>query len=114
MKIQKILLALTAVSLIPINLAWAHCPTPVKEEKVCLMYNADLLYIYDQKSEHNGPYKDFVKAEIKAIKSFTGEKVDYKKIARGIYKMNTPQPSGIKLEISLDSGKTSREIMVNK
>ncbi len=70
---------------------YAHCPASIKEDKVCLMLDANTLYIYDEKLEHNGPYKDLQKTEVIGFKSDKGAKVDFKKLARGIYKLNTTE-----------------------
>ncbi len=51
--------------------------------------NQNMLYIYDHKSEHNGPYKDFKNAELTSIKSGAGSDIAFKKIARGIFKLDT-------------------------
>jgi hypothetical protein len=117
MKIQKIFMLCTFISVTLINTAWAHCPAEVKEEKVCLMLDANMLYIYDHKVEHNGPYKDFENADMKAIRDFSGQNLEFKKVARGIFKLVSPLPKeskGIKVEITVDSGKIKREIVVKK
>lgn len=109
MKIKNILTAIICLS--TSSLAFAHCPSPFKEEKVCLMLDDNMLYIYDQKLEHNGPYKDLEKAEVVAIKTTDGKKLDYKKLARGIYKFQAPEKyKTVVLEVMLD--KKKKEIKV--
>ena len=36
----------------------AHCPSHFKPENVCFMLDQNIIYIYDSKGEHNGPYQD--------------------------------------------------------
>ena len=75
------------------------------------MLDDNTLYIYDEKLEHNGPYKDFVKAQVESIKTLDQKKLDYKKLARGIYKFQSPtKEKNIVLEVSID--KKKKEIQV--
>jgi hypothetical protein len=108
MKIKKIVLAFITLTIS--NAVFAHCPSAYKAEKVCMMFEKDLLYIYDHKLEHNGPYKDLEKAQVTAVKTLNGEKLEYKKLARGIFKVSTPQSKGVIVEISLD--KKAQEVKV--
>lgn len=85
MKIQKSLLAL--ILLFFQSLAFAHCPTSFKEEGACLMLDNNMIFIYDSKIEHNGPYKDFKKASLVTLKNSKGADLAFKKVARGIYKL---------------------------
>jgi len=76
----------------------AHCPANLPEEKLCFMLDSNVLYLYDQKLEHNGPYKDLKTAELISIKnahSSSSQMLSFNKIARGIYKIE----SATKLEI---------------
>lgn len=109
MKIQ--ILALLATTLLS-QAAYAHCPASFKEEKVCFMLEKNFLYIYDQKLEHNGPYKDLEKAQVLKLKSQKGEALTYKKIARGIFKIEAPENyKKVVVEISLNKKKT--DVTVN-
>lgn len=93
------------------SLAYAHCPSAFKEEKVCLMLDDNTLYIYDEKLEHNGPYKDFSKAHLESIKTLDNKKLEFKKLARGIYKFQSAvKEKNVVLEVSLD--KKKKEIQV--
>lgn len=110
MKTQKFAVALLAF--LSTHLAYAHCPSSFKEEKVCFMLEKNLLYIYDQKMEHNGPYKDFEKAELVAIKSTKNDILTFKKVARGIYQIESADViKAIKVEVS--HNKKKEEIKVN-
>ena len=66
----------------------AHCPAALKSEKVCFMLDSNLLYVYDHKLEHNGPYKDLVAPVV--FKNEKGEILKSTKAARGIYKLEAP------------------------
>lgn len=55
------------------------------------MLDGNTLYIYDEKLEHNGPYKDLVKTQVHGFKDSKGTAVEFKKLARGIYKLNTTE-----------------------
>ena len=55
------------------------------------MIDQNLIYIYDSKSEHNGPYKDFNKAVLEEIKDQKGIALKFSKVARGIYKIASTQ-----------------------
>lgn len=109
MKIKNIATILICLS--TSSLAYAHCPSAFKEEKVCLMLDDNMLYIYDEKLEHNGPYKDFLKAHIESIKTMDNKKLEFKKLARGIYKFqSTAKEKNIVVEVSID--KKKKEIQV--
>lgn len=110
MKIKNILIAV--ICLTTSTFAFAHCPSSFKEEKVCLMLDSNMIYIYDQKFEHNGPYKDFAKAELQAIKSTDGKKLEFKKIARGIYKFEAAdKPKTVTVEVLLDKKKQDIKVV---
>lgn len=84
----------------------------IKKKKICFMLEKNLLYIYDNKLEHNGPYKDLEKAEVLGLKSLKGEKLVYKKIARGIYKIEAAENfKSVLIEVSLNKKKS--DIKVN-
>ena len=109
MKIKNILILV--ICIISPSLCYAHCPSSFKEEKTCLMLDDNTLYIYDQKLEHNGPYKDFIKAQVESIKTMDNKKLDFKKIARGIYKFQSAiKEKNIILEVTID--KKKKEIQV--
>jgi len=104
--VPAILICLTTSSL-----AYAHCPSALKEEKVCLMLDDNMLYIYDEKLEHNGPYKDFLKAQVESIKTLDNKKLEFKKLARGIYKFQSAvKEKNVVIEVSID--KKKKEIQV--
>lgn len=109
---MKIKITLAAIiCLLTSTHAFAHCPAAVKEEKVCLMLDDNNLYIYDQKLEHNGPYKDLEKAVVTGIKSIEGKNLEYKKLARGIYKIESPTKfKSVVFEVTID--KTKKAIVV--
>ena len=110
MKIKSIMTLLICV-LAP-SWSYAHCPSTFKEEKVCLMLDDNTLYIYDTKLEHNGPYKDFNKAQIESIKTLDNKKLEFKKIARGIYKFqSTTKEKKIVLAVLIENKK--KEIQVD-
>lgn len=69
--------------------AFAHCPAHAKTEKVCLMLDENMVYIWDEKLEHNGPYKD-VKATLKFTDA-AGKAFVTKKLAKGVYKIESKE-----------------------
>lgn len=82
----SILMLLTALN------AHAHCPTAFKPEKVCLMLDQNVIFVYDEKLEHNGPYKDFADGtKLLAIKS-EGVELGFTLVARGVYRINYAKP----------------------
>ncbi|MBY0412956.1 MAG: hypothetical protein K2Q18_02265 [Bdellovibrionales bacterium] len=108
MKIQKSILVLATLVMAP-NV-FAHCPSHYKAEKVCMMFEKDTLYIYDEKLEHNGPYKDLEKAQVTAIKSIKGDVLAFKKLARGIFKVPNVEVKGVVVEFTL--GKKTQDVKV--
>jgi hypothetical protein len=68
--------------------AFAHCPLVFKAENACLMLDQNIIYVYDVKAEHNGPYKDFKDSSIASVKS-EGNNLKVDRVARGVYKINT-------------------------
>jgi hypothetical protein len=109
MKIKNLLTAI--ICLATASIASAHCPSAFKEEKVCLMLADNMVYIYDHKLEHNGPYKDLEKASVVGIKTLEGKNLEFKKLARGIYKFEAPTKyKNVVLEVTLD--KKKKEIQV--
>ena len=68
--------------------AFAHCPASYKEENVCLMLKQNTIFIYSHDADHNGPYKDLEKSELKSVKN-DKTNLAFKKLARGIYKLDT-------------------------
>jgi hypothetical protein len=73
------------------NLAFAHCPNHLKIEKACLMLDQNILYVYAENKEHNGPYQDFTSSTIESIAS-EGKILKFNKAARGVYKIETNGP----------------------
>lgn len=105
MKIQKLLLALVLLSLQAVALA--HCPASFKEENVCMMLKKNTVYIYGHDFDHNGPYKDFAKAEMTALQNEKGQALPFKKLARGIYKLDTAEAQiSLTAVVSLDKKKS--------
>jgi hypothetical protein len=91
--------------------AKAHCPATLQEERVCFMLEKNLLYTYDSKLEHNGPYKDLEKASLVELKDQDGKSLKYSKIARGILKIessiNHPSVTAVFL-----TGKMKKEVKI--
>lgn len=87
-------LFLLALGLCASSSVYAHCPSNIKEEKVCMMLDGNLVYIYDEKLEHNGPYKDLAKASVKGFKDEKGQAVKFTRVARGIYKLEANERLG--------------------
>lgn len=83
----KVLLGL--LTLLSPLAAFAHCPAHGKTEKVCVMFDENTVYIYDEKLEHNGPYKD-LKGTLK-ITDTAGKTLVTKKLARGVYKIESKE-----------------------
>lgn len=81
----------------------AHCPQGFKPEKVCLMLDQNVIYIYDEKLEHNGPYKDLATSSIETIKS-EGAELKFARVARGIYRIEDKRPLK-SLELVMINGK---------
>jgi len=70
------------------TLANGHCPAHEKSEKVCFMLDENKVFVWDDKVEHSGPYKD-----TKNVLKFSDDKGSSllsKKIARGIYQIESP------------------------
>lgn len=75
------------------------------------MLDDNTIYIYDEKLEHNGPYKDFTKAQVESIKTMDNKKLEFKKLARGIYKFqSTNKEKNIVFAVTID--KKKKEIQV--
>ncbi|MGZ3787795.1 MAG: hypothetical protein ACXVLQ_04690 [Bacteriovorax sp.] len=69
----------------------AHCPNHFKEEKVCVMLDQNVIFIYDEKKEHNGPYQDLKSSSLEAVKS-EGIPLKFQKVARGVYRIEYAKP----------------------
>ncbi len=54
------------------------------------MLESNLVYVYDHKLEHNGPYKDLVAPVV--FKNEKGEVLKTSKAAPGIYKSESATP----------------------
>lgn len=75
------------------------------------MLDDNMLYIYDEKLEHNGPYKDLVKAEVTGIKTKDGKQLEYKKLARGIYKFqSSTKEKSVVIEMNIDKKKKAIKV----
>lgn len=95
-------------------IASAHCPTHFKPEKVCLMLDQNVLYIYGEKSEHSGPYQDFKNTTLESIKA-DGAILNFTKAARGVYKIEEKKRfTKIELDLMSDKKKTSVTVAVEK
>lgn len=70
--------------------ALAHCPINFKPEKVCLMLDQNVIFVYDEKIPHTGPYKDFAESSILAVKT-EGKEVKFSRVSRGIYRIEYAQ-----------------------
>ncbi|MBC7537602.1 MAG: hypothetical protein H7281_02180 [Bacteriovorax sp.] len=70
--------------------AGAHCPTAFKPETACLMLDKNVIFVFDQKDKHDGPYKDFKESSIESVKS-NGEPVKFSRVARGVYRIEFAQ-----------------------
>jgi hypothetical protein len=88
----------------------AHCPVHLDSEKVCLMLDENVLYIYGEKSTHSGPYKDLEKTVIIGINS-SGKPLKFSKAARGIYKIQSTATIK-KIELDLIANKKVSSITV--
>jgi hypothetical protein len=69
--------------------AFGHCPAHSKSQKVCVMLDENKIYIWDEKLEHNGPYKD-LKDTLK-ITDANGKILVSKKLARGVYQIESKE-----------------------
>ena len=77
----------------------AHCPSHFKPENVCFMLDQNIIYIYDSKGEHNGPYQDLKESTILSIKA-EGKPFRFSHLARGLYKIDSnKQVANLELEI---------------
>lgn len=68
--------------------AGAHCPALYKIETACFMLEQNVIYIYDEKIKHSGPYKDLA-AILESVKS-EGADLKFSRIARGVFKIDHP------------------------
>ena len=102
--------ALTFSALIFSLQAYAHCPASFKPESLCLMLDQNVLYIYDHKSDHNGPYVDLKSALIETIQS-NGKLIKFNKAARGVYKLESLEKLK-SLEIEMVSGKEKLKLKI--
>lgn len=88
----------------------AHCPASLKEETACFMLEKNLVYVYDQKVEHNGPYKDLT-AELKFVDS-NGKTLAHERVARGIFKILAPKIlSGVTAVVKLNN-KIQKKVLI--
>lgn len=94
------------LSLMVYSNAHAHCPGHFKPESVCLMLDQNIIYIYHQKFEHNGPYQDLKIRKILAIKN-AGKNIEFTKKARGIYEIKSEKKlADIEVELADEKNKT--------
>ncbi len=96
-----------ALLLISTMKAEAHCPTPFKFEKVCFMLDQNVILIYSEDKEHNGPYTDLVQSTIESIKK-DGIPLKFSRVARGAYRIDSSKVlKSIELIVTSGSGKNS-------
>lgn len=100
--------SLAAILLLSSLALEAHCPQGFKPEKVCLMLDQNVIYIYDEKLEHNGPYKDLASSSIETIKS-EGAELKFARVARGIYRIEDKKPLK-SLELVMINGKGKEKV----
>lgn len=94
--------------------ASAHCPGSYKPEKVCLMLDQNVIFVYDEKKEHNGPYKDLVASTLESVKS-EGVEVKFSKVARGVYRIEYAKPlNTVDLVMSQTKGAVKTKIKLNR
>ena len=65
----------------------AHCPVSFKAENACFMLSENVIYVYDHKAEHNGPYKDFKDSTLSNVK-YEGNPIKFNRVARGVYRLD--------------------------
>lgn len=71
----------------------------------------NMLFIYDHKFEHNGPYKDLEKADVIALKNSKGEDLPFKKVARGIFKVeSTDVQKTVTVVLTKDKNKSELKV----
>lgn len=92
--------------------ALAHCPTPFKPENVCLMLDQNVIFVYDHKLEHDGPYKDFKESSIATVK-VKGTPVKFSRVARGVYRIESAQVLNA-IEIEMINGKKKATLKLSK
>ena len=86
-----------------LNTALAHCPFKLAEEKACFLLEQNIIYIYDTKFEHNGPYKNLKLYQLKAVTS-GGKKIAFQNASRGIIKLDSTGPlKSAELELEKDA-----------
>lgn len=73
----------------------------------------NFLFIYDHKLEHNGPYKDLKKAQVTGFKNKLGEELPFKKVARGILKIESTEIQKM-VTVVLTKDKKNIELNVSK
>lgn len=98
------------VLLLGATAASAHCPAHFKEEKVCFMLDQNVIYVYDEKKPHSGPYQDFKASSLESIKS-EGAVYKFQKAARGVYKIEgTKILKNVELELMSDKKKVNLKL----
>lgn len=101
---------IAALVLILSTESFAHCPAHYKAEKVCFMLDENIIYIYDEKVKHEGPYKDLAGA-LESMKA-DGADLKFSRIARGIYKIDH-KPVLNSVDLTLVDGKTKNAKRTN-
>lgn len=86
-----------------LNTALAHCPLTLAEEKACILLEQNIIYIYDTKFEHNGPYKNFKFYQLKSVTS-GGKKITFQNASRGVIKLDSKELlKSVELELEKDA-----------
>ncbi|MFA6236007.1 MAG: hypothetical protein WC635_01665 [Bacteriovorax sp.] len=101
---------IAAMAVIASSHAGAHCPAPYKTEKACFMLEQNVIYVYDEKVKHEGPYKDLT-GTLESVNS-DGADLKFSRIARGVYKID--HPAMVKtVELTLAETKTKNAKKTN-
>lgn len=86
--------------------AEAHCPTSNKLEKVCLMLDQNIIFIYDENKEHNGPYTDLTQGTLESIMN-DGVVLKFVRVARGVLRIESKKAlKSVELIIVSKNGKS--------
>ena len=94
------------INLLLISNALAHCPGHFAPEKVCFMLDQNLIYIYNEKFEHNGPYQDLKTYQVSHLKN-ADKKLEVTKKARGIFEIKSDKKlTEIEIELVKEKNRT--------
>jgi len=91
----------------------AHCPSHFRPENICFMLDQNIIYIYDKKADHNGPYQDLKESTIFSIKA-EGKPLKFSHLARGLYKIDSiKQITNLELEIQNSKKTFIQKLKIN-